>query len=74
MRQTSLRHRSQLQWTARAEEPGFGKEEPGEDSLYPKDYMGDHKAMMLADAHEVAVKIRSSETGKMKFSFHIPFG
>jgi len=37
--------------------------EPGEDSLYPKDYIEDYKAMMLADAHEVAVKIRSSEAG-----------
>jgi len=37
--------------------------EPGEDSLYPKDYIEDRKAMMLADAHEVAVKIRSSEAG-----------
>ena len=37
--------------------------EPGEDSLYSKNYIEGHKTMMLADAHEVAVKIRSSEAG-----------
>ncbi len=37
--------------------------EPGEDSLYPKGYIEDHKAMLLGDAYEVGAKIRSSEAG-----------
>ncbi len=37
--------------------------DPGEDSLYPKGYIDDYKAMMLADAYEVGVKIKSSEAG-----------
>ena len=37
--------------------------EPGEDSLYPKDYIEEHKAILLADAYEVGAKIRSSEAG-----------
>ena len=52
-------------------EPGYDcsqscirqQEEPGEDSLYPKGYIEDHKAMMLGDAYEVGAKIRSSEVG-----------
>ena len=37
--------------------------EPGENSLYSKDYIEQHKAMMLADAFQVGAKIRSSEVG-----------
>ena len=37
--------------------------EPGEDSLYPKDSIEEHKAILLADAYEVGAKIRSSEAG-----------
>ncbi len=37
--------------------------EPGENSVYSKGYIEDHKAMLIADAYEVAVKIRSSEAG-----------
>ncbi len=37
--------------------------EPAENSLYPKDYIEDHKTMMLGDAYEVGAKIRSSEAG-----------
>jgi hypothetical protein len=37
--------------------------EPGTANLYSKDYIEDHKAMLLADAYEVGVKIRSSEAG-----------
>ncbi len=38
-------------------------QEPGDNRLYPKGYIEDHKAMMLADAYQVAAKIRSSEAG-----------
>lgn len=34
----------------------------GEDG-FPADYWEDHKAMLLGDAYQVAVKIQSSETG-----------
>ncbi len=37
--------------------------EPGENNIYPKGYIEDHKAMLLGDAHQVAVKIRSFEAG-----------
>ncbi len=37
--------------------------EPAADNLFPKDYIEDHKARLLGDAYEVAVKIRSSEAG-----------
>ncbi len=37
--------------------------EPGEENIYPKGYIEDHKVMLLGDAHQVAVKIRSSEAG-----------
>jgi len=37
--------------------------EPGEDSLFNKDFLEDQKEMILGDAYEVAAKIRSSEVG-----------
>src|ERR1019366_1973695 len=37
--------------------------EPDAGNLYIKDYIEDHKAMLIADAHEVGAKIRSSEAG-----------
>ncbi|WP_153795778.1 hypothetical protein [Foetidibacter luteolus] len=37
--------------------------EPGDDSVFGKDYFEDHKSMLLGDAYEVAAKIRSSEAG-----------
>ncbi|MEO8961575.1 MAG: hypothetical protein ABI325_06825 [Ginsengibacter sp.] len=37
--------------------------EPGENTLYSKDYLEDHKAMLLGDAYEVGAKIKSSEAG-----------
>jgi len=38
--------------------------EEKEDS-FPADYWEDHKAMILGDAYQVAVKIQSSESGNM---------
>ncbi|CAN5208084.1 hypothetical protein BH20BAC1_BH20BAC1_06330 [soil metagenome] len=37
--------------------------EPGEDSLYTKEYIENLKALILSDAYEVGAKIRSSEAG-----------
>jgi hypothetical protein len=37
--------------------------EPSDKSEFSKEHMEDHKAMMLADAHMVAAKLRSSEAG-----------
>lgn len=37
--------------------------EPDKDSLYSKDYLEHDIGMLLSDAHEVGVKIRSSEAG-----------
>lgn len=37
--------------------------EPGENTLYSKDYLEDHKAILLGDAYEVGAKIKSSEAG-----------
>ena len=37
--------------------------EPGEDSLFNKEYLDDQKEILLGDAYEVAAKIRSSEVG-----------
>ena len=37
--------------------------EPEEDRMFSKDHLEDHKQMMLGDAYEVGVKIRSSEAG-----------
>jgi len=37
--------------------------EPEEDGMFSKDHLEDHKQMMLGDAYEVGVKIRSSEAG-----------
>lgn len=37
--------------------------EPGENSLFSKDHLDQHIAMILGDAHEVFIKIRSSEAG-----------
>jgi hypothetical protein len=34
-----------------------------EEDDFPTDYWEDHKAMILGDAHQVAVKIKSSEAG-----------
>ena len=38
-------------------------QEPAEDELHTKEYQEDHKAMLLGDAYEVGLKIRSSEAG-----------
>lgn len=38
-------------------------QEPGEDDLFSKDRLEDHKQMILGDAYEVGAKIRSSEVG-----------
>jgi hypothetical protein len=37
--------------------------EPGEDSLFNKEFLEDQKEMILGDAYEIAAKIRSSEVG-----------
>lgn len=36
---------------------------PGGEAGFPAEYWEDHKAMILGDAYQVAVKIQSSETG-----------
>lgn len=42
------------------------EENKDEDELsFPAAYWEEHKAMILGDAHQVAVKIKSSETGNM---------
>jgi hypothetical protein len=37
--------------------------EPGEDNMFSKEHLEDHKGMVLGDAFEVGAKIRSSEVG-----------